>query len=182
MRDGRKEEEYYIKKNCYGNAQKDRSTNLVEGYWRQRHLWNAKFDQTTLPTTQQTYYWLISKEDGKSLFHNIGSLTALLICGDLIEAGLVPMPSPEELGKLIFNLGKGAREGMIMIGLVKYKVNREELCKAFKSLDLTLQQELTRDEKEAMGYNVIMLEHTLCKIKCLIMRGISLLLLLSEIN
>jgi len=182
-KDGRKEEEYYVKKNCYGRNQKERNTNLIEGYWRQCHLWNAKFDKSTPPTFELAYYYLIStKEDGKTLFRNIGSLSALLICGDLVEAGLVPMPSPEELGELIFKVGKGAKEGMSLIGLVKDEVNREELCKAFASLDLALKQELTEDEKEAMGYNVIMLEHTLCKIKRLQKRGISLPLVLSKIN
>jgi len=94
----------------------------------------------------------------------------------------VPMPSPEELGELIFKVGKRAKDGMAKIGLVKDKANREELCKAFTSLDLTFKQELTKDEKVAMGYNVVMLEHTLCKIKRLTMRGISLPLLQLEIN
>ena len=73
MEDGRNEEEYYVKRNCYGCSQKERSTKLVEGYWNQRHLWNAKFDQTTPPTAQEVYYWLISTDNGKSLFCNISS-------------------------------------------------------------------------------------------------------------
>ena len=32
---------------------------------------------------------------------------------------------------------------------------------AFKAL----QTELTKEEKDVMGYNIVMLEHTLCKIK-----------------
>lgn len=167
-KDGREEEEYYVKKSCYGRSQRERSTNLIEGYWKQRHLWNTKFDQTMSPTVELAYHWLISTEKGKSLFRNIGSLTALLICGDLAEAGLVPMPSAKELGKLIFKVRKGAKEGMTAIGLIGEEVNEEELGNAFESLDLALKQELTKDEKETMGYNIFMLEHTLCKIKRLL--------------
>ena len=92
------------------------------------------------------------------------------------------MPSSREYGELIFKVGKGAKDGMTMIGLVKNSANPEELCDAFESLDLALQHELTEEEKKAMGYNVVMLEHTLCKIKRLKSRGFSFPFLLSEIS
>ena len=78
------------------------------------------------------------------------------------------MPLPRKWAEFIFKVGKGAMVGMSTIRLVKDNSNIEELCNAFEYLDLALQQELAEDEKEAMGYNVVMLEHTLCKIKCLI--------------
>jgi hypothetical protein len=181
-KDGRVEEEYYVKRNCYGSSQQERSTKLMEGYWKQCNLWGKFFDQATKPTAQKVYNWLTSVDDhGLSRFRNIGSLSALLICGDLIEAGLVLMPSSMEFGELIFKVGKGAKDGMTLIGLVKSSANREELCKAFESLDLALQRELTEEEKEVMGYNIIMLEHTLCKIKRLT-KGFSIGLLRSEIK
>ena len=139
------------------------------------------FNGTTKPTSEEVYYWLISTDNGISRFHNIGSLSSLLICGDLIEAGLVIMPTSRELGKLVFKVGKGAKDGMTKIGLVRNGADRKDLCDALESLDLVLQQELTDDEKNAMGYNVIMLEHTLCKIKRL-MNSISLISLQLEIN
>ena len=181
-KDGRIEEDYYVKINCYGRSQKDRSTKLIKGYWKQRSLWNDIFDQSTKPTAKQLYYWLTATDEGALRFFNIGPLSALLICGDLIEAGLVLMPSSREYGELIFKVGKGAKDGMTMIGLVKNSANPEELCDAFESLDLALQHELTEEEKKAMGYNVVMLEHTLCKIKRLKSRGFSFPFLLSEIS
>jgi hypothetical protein len=180
-KDDRIEEEYYVKRNCYGRSQKDRSTKLLEGYWKQRGLWNAVFANSTKPTVKEVYNWLTSKVKGASLFYNIGSLSALLICGDLIEAGLVLSPSPREFGELIFKVGKGAKACMIMIGLIRNDSNGEDFGKAFESLDLVLRQKLTEDEKKTMGYNIVMLEHTLCKIKRLT-RTISLQLLQSEIN
>jgi hypothetical protein len=180
-KDGRIEEEYYVKRNCYGRPQKERSTELLEGYWKQRDLWNSVFDldETTKPTAKVAYYWLMSTDNGVTRFRNIGSLSALLICGDLIEAGLVLMPSPREFGELISKVDKGAKEGMTKTGLVKTGANREELCKAFTSLDLALLQELTENEKELMGYNVVMLEHTLCKISRL-MKAFSINFLQTE--
>ena len=58
------------------------------------------------------------------------------------------MPSPKEMGELIFKVRKGVKEGMTAIGLVGEEVNGEELGEAFASLDLALKQELTKDEKE----------------------------------
>jgi len=181
-KNGRDEEAYYVKKNCYGRPQKDRSTKLLKGYWNQCELWSKMFNQPTKPTAEEVYNWLTASDAGKTRFRNIGSLTALLICGDLVEAGVVPLPSPREFGELIFKVGKGAKDGMAMFGLVKNDANKEEICEAFISLDLALQHELTEEEKEAMGYNIIMLEHTLCKIKRLTSRGVSMHSILLDIN
>ena len=51
----------------------------------------------------------------------------------------------------------------------------------FQCWTLTLKIALNAEEKEARGYNVIMLEHTLCKMKCLTTHKISIEDILSEI-
>jgi len=61
------------------------------------------------------------------------------------------------------------------------QTDRSTKSKAFASLDLALRQELTEEEKAAMNYNVIMLEHALCKIKRLTARGIVMKKILQEI-
>ena len=83
MIDENKEEEYNVKKNCYGCTQKEQGTALIEGYWNQCNLWNPAFNQTMKPTTKEVYYWLMSKDNGKKQICNIGSLLALLIWGNL---------------------------------------------------------------------------------------------------
>jgi hypothetical protein len=170
------EEKYYVKRSCYGRSQKDRSTQLLSKYWDQRQQWSAKFNRPTKPTITEVHKWLKS-----SLFPNIGGLSALLICGDLIEAGMLPMPTAHEWGGLIFSLDMGAKDGMEMLGLIKKKAGREEVMEAFVSLNLALQQELKEAEKVEMCYNVVMLEHALCKIKRLTTRGITLSNILREI-
>jgi hypothetical protein len=162
-------EEYYVKKNCYGQSQTGRKLSLLSSYWDQRLLWNKVFnnpDKPDKPTVSTTFRWLTSnKEDKKTLFQNIGSLTALLICGDLIEAGILDMPSAKEWATSIYKMGKGSKAGMEMCGFIETKGKGEEFCSAFASLDQALEKELKEEEKQAMGYNVVMLEHTLCKIK-----------------
>ena len=182
MKDDRIEEEYYVRRNCYGRSQKERNTKLLKGYWERRELWNKIFNQSTKPTVDEVYLWLTASDLGVTRFRNIGALSALLICGDLIEAGVVAMPSARKFGELIYKVGKGAKEGMVKFELVKNNAEKEEICEAFISLDLALQRELTEVEKETMGYNIIMLEHTLCKIKRLTSRGVSISTILSDIS
>lgn len=172
------EEKYYVKRNCYGQSQTERSTNLLSKYWNQRLLWSLEFYKSTEPSITDVFKWLTKRVmvDGENvtLFRNIGDLTALLICGDLIEAGILQMPTAHEWGGLIHSLRMGANSAMSMLGLTSNKANKSEVSEAFASLDLALRQELEEEEKAAMNYNVIMLEHALCKIKRLTSRGITL--------
>ena len=169
-----KGEDYYVKKNCYGRTQRGRELSLLSSYWEQRLLWNDIFNKQKKPSVGKVFRWLTSRRpsDDKTeastngtLFANIGTLTALLICGDLVEAGILPMPSKSDWAKLIFKLKMGSKEGMEISGLVRDNYSMEDFCAAFSSLDTALQAELSDDEKEDMGYNIIMLEHALCKIK-----------------
>jgi hypothetical protein len=90
---GGKKEEYYVKKSCYGQSQTHCHTNLLEKYWDQHLLWDARFPKLTKPLITEVYKWLIKSNtiNGKhvKVLKNIGTLTALLICGDLIEADVV---------------------------------------------------------------------------------------------
>jgi len=126
----------------------------------------------------EVYKWLTSSDKvGRStttLFRNIGALTALLICRDLIEAKILGMPTTHEWGELIHSLDMGAKSTMFRLGMTKEKASKMEVANAFTSLNLTLRQELKEEEKVAMDYNAVMLEHALCKIKWLNSWGISL--------
>jgi hypothetical protein len=172
------EEKYYVKKSCYGQSQIERSTELLSTYWNQRLLWSKEFNTPRIPSITEVHKWLTKRvttnQKNTTLFRNIGDLTALLICGDLIEAGILQMPTAHEWGELIHSLRMGAKSAMCMLGLTSKKASKSEVSKAFASLDIALRQELDEEEKVAMNYNVIMLEHTLCKIKRLTSRGIAL--------
>lgn len=167
-------EEYYVKKSCYGQAQTARNLSLLSSYWDRRLLWKDFFNGSEKPSVTRVYRWLISSEKDEkddatkkttTLFPNIGKLSALLICGDLVEAGVLDMPSTREWAMSVLKMGKGSKAGMETCCLVKIGCDNEEFCNAFVSLDKALQSELTKEEKDAMGYNIVMLEHALCKIK-----------------
>jgi hypothetical protein len=165
-----KGEEYYVNKGCYGRSQSGRQLSLLSSYWEQRLQWNDMFNKPEKPTITKIFRWLTSRDTNvktkvSTLFRNIGPLTALLICGDLVEAGILPMPSAKEWARYINKMGKGSKEGMEICGLVGKNNSEEDFCTAFSLLDQALQIELHDEEKETMGYNIVMLEHALCKIK-----------------
>jgi hypothetical protein len=180
-----KEEEYYVKKSCYGQSQTHRHTDLLEKYWDQRLLWDARFPKPTKPSITEVYKWLTKSNtiNGKNVkvLKNIGTLTALLICGDLIEADVLSMPLADEWGGLIHSLDMGAKAAMVDLGLTRENASKVELSNAFVSLDLAVRQELNEGERAAMRYNVVMLEHALCKIKKLISRHVDLDVIRKEI-
>ena len=75
-----------------------------------RLRWNEMFNKPKKPTVTKVFRWLISNEPDEktkkstTVFNNIGKLTALLICGDLVEAGILPMPSASEWAKSILKM------------------------------------------------------------------------------
>ena len=69
------------------------------------------------------------------------------------------MPEAHKWGGLIHTLDMGARSTMETLGLTRKQASRDEVSKAFTAFNLALQQELNDEEKMAMKYNVIMLEH-----------------------
>jgi hypothetical protein len=96
------------------------------------------------------------------VFVNIGSLTAILIIGDLVYAGLLPMPSPLEWGEFIEKVLKGALDAITMLGLIDEDTT---VPQAFVELDEFVNRVLTAEEKAAMTYDVLTGEHGLCKYK-----------------
>jgi hypothetical protein len=90
-------------------------------------------------------------------------LTALLICGDLVEAGVLEMPSVKAWAGLIFRVGKGAAEGLIRLNMLTEKYTEAELYQAFNGLNTFVEANISDADHMMMGYNIIMLEHGLCK-------------------
>ena len=131
---------------------------------------NNMFNKPEKPTVVQVFQWLISHHINNqtkklmTLFSNIGKLTALFISKDLVKARVLSMPFALKWAESIWKMGNGSKAGLEMCGLVGKGCSQEDFCLAFESLDKALQMELKEDEKEAMGENIVMLEHALCKI------------------
>lgn len=117
--------------------------------------------------------WLESSTndaDRKKHFWLVGKLTRLLIAGDLAYAGVIDKPTVEEMGALIAKVSKGAIAGMVYLNLLpgrakNYHYPARQTALAFKELYDRLKEELSDDERDRMGMDAIVLEHSLCKLK-----------------
>ena len=99
-------------------------------------------------------------------FTQAGSLSRVLIVGDLVYAGIISKPTLDEMGTIIKDLNKGAVAGLTKIGLLPSttkKHSSEDVVEAFRNAYDTLQSNLTKEEWDAMGMDVLTVEHSLCK-------------------
>ena len=111
------------------------------------------------PSPQELYDWLT----GTGCFPNIGRLTAPLIVGDLIEAGVIQISSLDKWGSLVVDVDKGAKKGLRDLKLIDANTPLHTVVQEFKALNNFILERLTLEQREAMHYNVVMLEHELCK-------------------
>jgi len=157
---------YFVDICAYGFNNKHRKIGNIKTYWEERHRWTSFIDGN--PNVKETFKFLTQyqkkRDEGKKkVFPNIGSLTALLICGDLIELEILDMPPIEDWAKLIYDVQKGATTGLQSLALLGKTFTQEEVVDAFTQLNAFLIQNLSEEDMESMGYNMAMLEHGLCK-------------------
>lgn len=150
-------EGFYVNKTAYGSCQSERNTCLLGEYWKISGA-NWELHQKENPTLEiaQLFKFFLT-------FKNIGPLAAFLMVGDLIDSKFLPVPSPKALGSLISQLDKGAMKGLKRLGLVAENSKQEDIETAFVDLHNHLVSQLTAEDRTTIGYNVVMLEHALCK-------------------
>ncbi|KAF8067618.1 hypothetical protein FPV67DRAFT_1416126 [Lyophyllum atratum] len=154
-----KDNAYFIRNGVYGSASKHRQVDFISKLWVSRTEWPAWHANRP----EFTFLELLQFLKGENRFYGVGPLTALLIAGDMAVADACPMPSAEDVGNIIFDVKKGALKGLQKYGLVGSSPTRQEVVDAFVALHIYLVTHLTAEEKHAMGYTVLMLEHSLCK-------------------
>jgi hypothetical protein len=111
---GAERDKYFVKKWAYGNPQKQRSIDIIDNHYKDvitsNHLSWPQFINGN-PSARQTF-------DYFQLFYNIGALSALLIVGDLAQAGITDFPSLKEMAALIKDVDRGAMRGLESLGLL----------------------------------------------------------------
>jgi hypothetical protein len=158
-------EKYFVNIGAYGYNNQHRHTDCIKEYWNQSTRWTSFIQKN--PTVANVYSFLLTKTSKKNeyrrVFPNIGPLAALLICGDLVEAGVLATPSIQEWTRIIHKVDKGGAEGLIRLNLLSQTHNEQEVFQAFNQLNSFLMDNLSEADQAMMGYNIIMLEHALCK-------------------
>lgn len=158
-------EAYYVNICAYGYNNIKRTIDNIPTYWAERDRWTVFLE--TKPGIEEVYRFLLkthARKDGvKKVYPNIGPLTALLICGDLIEAGVLQMPNVDIWARLIFQVNKGAIAGLQQLALLDNTCTEPDVVQVFQALHDFIMRNLSEEEQLMMGYNMIMLEHALCK-------------------
>lgn len=74
------------------------------------------------------------------------------------------MPSAEEIGQRIYQLGKGGLRGLQFLGYCDKSPSEEGATAAFVQFVRDIEEALSVEEKTEMGWDVLVAEHCLCKI------------------
>ena len=119
-----------------------------------------------------------------------GVLSRYLICTDLVYAGAISIPSVDEIAAFIYSLNSGAVKGLRFLGYCPMEQlediacggegkalrpetknphkasppTHEEVLMGFRNFYSDVDASLSPEEKNDMGWDVLMAEHTLCKI------------------
>jgi hypothetical protein len=157
----KKKERYFVNVCAYGFNNRWQTMDNASPYWTERGCWTSFIQKQ--PKVEEAFKFLTRSRNRKKVFENIGGLSALSICGDLVELGILEMPSIEEWASLIYTIRKGAMSGLQSLALLGKTFSKVEVIDAFKTLHTFLLATLTDEDRELMGYNIIMLEHSLCK-------------------
>ena len=164
-----KEESHFVTKTAYGKGQKYRHTNNLKMYWDNAGKWNQFLkdnpNRDILADILALHNFFVLN------FHNIRDLSALLIIGDLLESGFLPMVDAHVMDKLVAKVGKGAKDALKCLGLINQHSNEDAIANAFVELHQHAMEAFNQEKQTTMVYNVITLEHGLCKYKRLLRLG-----------
>ena len=98
----------------------------------------------------------------------MGALAIYLLCADLSYTCAVAKPSVDCLGNMVAGLKSGAVNGLQTLGLVPAELSGHEIKPHVQTQFVQLFQQLSgmlsQEEKDMMGFDGVVLEHTLCKV------------------
>ncbi|KAJ7776853.1 hypothetical protein DFH07DRAFT_731461 [Mycena maculata] len=137
--------------------------------------WEAKFKNRAQVPFMECWSWL---KDGKQ-FPVLGPLAGYLLTADLSYTGAVTPPTLDEMITIVWELNKGAVAGLEELHLIplrtesegghKAKADKVAVGRALRLLYRRLQRELSKEMKQSVAFDVIVLEHALCKFsRCLV--------------
>ncbi|KAH9837948.1 uncharacterized protein C8Q71DRAFT_706298 [Rhodofomes roseus] len=152
--------DYICNKNAYGSHAVGRDASHGEAMFAAApHFVEFFSDHPNVP-------FLDARKDTRKLLPGCGPLTATLLASDFVYAGKVKMPTVPEMGHVVASLKLGARAGLIRLGLLSgVSATEGEVCTAFVLAYNHLEAKLPAAVKSRMNFDVIMLEHALCKLK-----------------
>ncbi len=160
---------YFCDKTAYGQATNLSPKNL-DRYWRSTDPKNKALTEWLYSLTK-SYTFLEVYEiflkgkgpDGKKAFPNCGSLISYLLTLDYAIAGIVPMPTAEEMGAIMWSLKKGRLKGLKFLGFAAHR--KVDAIHAFVTFHRYMLVKIPFQQRSQMDFNIFHTEHFLCKFR-----------------
>ncbi|KAA1479704.1 hypothetical protein DENSPDRAFT_898846 [Dentipellis sp. KUC8613] len=114
---------YVSNPNAYGSATR-RGVQYVAGFWStaQEEWQDMVGPDATYNTFRDFRKRVINgRNNNAALYFGFGKLIGYLLTADYAEAGVLPMPSKQDMGDLILDIDAGALKGLIRLRLVGKK-------------------------------------------------------------
>jgi hypothetical protein len=158
-----KDQLHYCRPKATGRHNRINNISHVPNYWENSADWSNHWINNTGVTLDSLLLWLVGNKDGKKRFFGMGNLVGWLLASDYAYAGLVNMPDASEVGKTIFKINAGGKDGLALLG---FDVDTPEACsKAMNKIWNAICSNFSSVEIEEMGLDAITIEHALCKFK-----------------
>ncbi|KAJ3812129.1 hypothetical protein F5876DRAFT_38110 [Lentinula aff. lateritia] len=159
-----KKENYMCNPHVYGRTN-GRSPSNAQHFWIGSEILHKKLLQEPNITFTEIVDFIATAKglDKKTLFPTFGILTAYLFTVDLVYAGRAPIPSLEEVAKMVCKLDKGGSRGLMKIGVASDS-SPKQIAGGFMELFHFLDQDKEFSHiKHKVIFDPFMLEHSLCK-------------------
>ena len=156
---------YFCTLQAYGTASANRSPSNIPRYFQMEKEWREVLSALPAGQTKLDYRTAFKFTQEQRRLPGVGRLTGMLVTSDLVYAGIVQMPTEEELGLLISHLSMGALSAVMEFLPIPYGMNvgHEMVRDFFVRLYRGVRDGLDDEKRAHMQYDPIMFEHALCK-------------------
>ncbi|KAF6742261.1 hypothetical protein DFP72DRAFT_1082204 [Ephemerocybe angulata] len=162
---------YFCDRKAYGQPTR-RSMDLHPLYWDsiQQKVWSKFVHANPKPTFSAAIkYFQEDKAIPSKVFPQLGDLGRLTLTGDLVYAGVVQEPTVVEMAQAIVELDAGAIAGLRALKFLTrtWPATRgakvEAVVEALGAIQEKMTDTFTEQEMEEAGFDLLSLEHSLCK-------------------
>src|SRR5882762_3992735 len=165
---------HFCDPNVYGTATRC-SVDIVPSLWSAAEgKWMLLSDNNKIGF-HKFYHWLAkdmsdNSGNGQKTFLQFGPLIAYLLTVDYSYTAVVSSPSLDDMANAIAHINAGGIKGLEALGILPDTCNMKldariaAVKPAFEMFYDFLDKALTAEQKGIIGFDYIMVEHTLCKI------------------
>lgn len=146
---------------------KERSTKAATKFWNlSKALPLTGF--SVQPAKFEDMRMQLEKAANNENIAGFGKLSRFLTLVDMCATGVVEKPSVDEMGRCIYRLDAGGKAGLELLGYLDNtleKPTQDEVAQAFANYFEAASNTMTAEEREVRGWDTLVSEHTLCKLK-----------------